>query len=455
MADLRYFCVVALACSSPAATITVTTGGESGALTDAPAVTSVMFTAVDETGASVTLAQSTLPMTTDINLGDPSQEEVVSIQLTGTSATGPVVFGATPFAELGALSGTSIPLFVQRKGELARMPGAFPDARATPLLATTNRAIYVVGGTISGSQTTPPIGAYDLLLLDQIPDTWAPPQSATSFALVELTEEDADGDLALGVFIDAQSASVIGLATQILECSDDPTVSPTACTKTGTVTWSTVAGGATVMGPDGTAYVVGASKTDTPSGSIVMLPPTIFSTGSLATATFSPRQGAAVAWAPSGGVFIYGGSSNPETSGVEIISATLTPIFNGYQPDGAMGLAAVAFDANDMLIAGDAAQPRIINLLCDANCMPAPWGSALPYALSSPSLFAIGTATFVIVGDDSTGMTHMFELTASATTEIPLKIQRQGARATQTLTGAIVIVGGGCATCATPESFVP
>jgi hypothetical protein len=459
-----------MACGSQAATIAVTTGGETDTLTEDPAVTSVAINAVDESGNSVMLGQGTLPATTSIDLGSQSQEEVVSIQLTGTSSTGPVVFGATPFAELGALSGLTIPLFIQRKGQLARMPGALPDGRAAPLLAVTDRAVYVVGGTISGTQGDPPIAAYDLLLLNQLQDTWAPPQTATSFALVQLAQEDADGDLALGVFIDAKSASVIGLATQTLECSDDPTISPTACTKTGTITWSDVAGGATVMDLDSiaqglppAAYVIGASSPASASSTIAALPPTIFGGGGvMQMGSTSLRQGAAVAWAPNRGVFIYGGTGDSKYTGAEDLSSSLALTSLGYPADPAAGLAAVAFDANTMLIAGNAAGssdalvPYLVDLTCTSMCALVPWGMPLPYALSSPSLFSIGTSTspaFIIVGDDATGATHVFELTASAAPqEILLKIARQGARAIQTQTGAIVIVGGGSPT---PESFVP
>jgi hypothetical protein len=174
-------------------------------------------------------------------------------------------------------------------------------------------------------------------------------------------------------------------------------------------------------------------------------------------------------------VFVYGGTGNPDYAGAEYVSAstsstatgsTLVLTLNslsGYKADPATGLAAIALDAtgNTMLLAGGSCyQPTLppltpctIDLTCTGmSCSPNQWGQALPYALSSPSLFSIANGAFIIVGDDSTGTTHMFELTTSATTEILLKVPRQGARAAQIETGAIVIVGGGSAT---PESFVP
>jgi hypothetical protein len=438
----RYLLLLTLACSSPNATIAVTTGGESDALTRAPAVTTVLVEAVDRSGGRVTLAQATLPGGT-IDLGNPSQTDVASIQLTGSGAgsTGALVWGAVPFAELGVFNGQTIPLFVQRKNELARMPGTF-DGRAAPLLATTPRGIYMAGGTETGSTTTPPIAGYDLVNLAGANTTVIGQPNVTSFALVELTQATADGDLALAWLFDSKGVvTPVGLATSIAYPPPVPT----------TFSWSDVVGGATVMGDDGSAYVVGGSRSSAPSTVVVMLPP---SNGNK-SGTTQPRQGAAVAWAPNRGVFIYGGNVDTTHAGAEIVNSGATSQSLNFASDATQGLAAVAFDANTMLLAGDAAQPRTVDLTCSntsAACPVVPWGVTLPMALTSPSLFAVGKATFVIVGDDASGATHVFRLDATSTTELTLKIPRQQARATQIETGQVVIVGGGSPVL---ESYVP
>ncbi len=464
------FVGVAFACSTPSASITITTGGETDTLTRNPAVTSILVEAVDRSGNRTTLQQTALTRQATIDLGDVSQTTTASVQLTGSANGTPVVFGAMPYAELGVFGGLTADLFVQRKGELARMPGPLADGRAAPFLAASGRAIYAVGGTLSGAQT-PPLVAYDLVSLAELAGSLPTPHPQAplkSFALIQRTQEDANGDLAECLFVDANGATVVGLASQSIDCSDDPALSPTLCTcqtgpstpcKAGTLSWSDVAGGATVIGDDGTAYIVGPSRSDALSNVIVALP----LTGSGVSGSISTRQGAAVAWVPNKGVFVYGGSSDPKYTGAELVSSTLSKTWTAYPPDSNTGLSAIVFDANTMLVAGGGergaprrgARPQLIDLTCTNECVPQGWGVALPTALVTSALFSSGTSVtpvFIIVGDDVSGATHVYRLDATTTTEIPLKIPRQGARAVQIQTGAIVIVGGGSGTL---ESYVP
>ena len=93
-----------------------------------------------------------------------------------------------------------------------------------------------------------------------------------------------------------------------------------------------------------------------------------------------------------------------------------------------------------------------VDLGCTSACAPQPWGQPSPVAITPTALFNAATGVFVAVGDDGQGSTHVLRMDATSTTEVPLKIARNGARAAQTQTGAIVILGGGSAT---PESCVP
>ncbi len=437
----RFAILGALACGSESASVSVTTGGESDALTKSPPVTSLLIEAVDRTGARTTLAQSPYPTTSAIDLGTPSQSLVASLQLTGMDASNnAVVFGAAPFAELGVFNGTTVPLFVQRKGELARMPGATADARSAPLLQITARGAYFAGGTIAGSTTPPVTGAYDLLALNGFATTFAANRTALSFAIIQLAQATNDGDLALALLVDDAGVDLVGLATAELY--------PTSSLPSN-MSWSDIAGGQTVVSSDdGTVYILGQSKTDAPSRMTLRFPSSVNGT----SVSGGLRQGAAVAWSEGQhAVFVYGGSAIEP--GAELVSQTAMPT-HYLDPDPAMGLAAVAFDptGTTMLVAGDGDFAHLIDLSCTAACHKVAWGTAKPPALKAAALFALGTGAFLLVGDDpSTGATEVYRMTATSVDPVPLRIARTGARAIQTQTGSIILFGGGSAT---PESYV-
>jgi hypothetical protein len=461
------FCGVA-ACSGPSATIDVTTGGEPDALTKDPAVTTIELDAVGQSGTTSLLAPTSVVSNATLDLGDQSQDIVGSVQFTGTDDAGDVVvFGATPFAELGALSG-DIPLFVQRRGEFARMPptdsgSPLPDGRAAPLLAITNADVYVAGGSVAGSTSLPPLAAYDLLNLD-LGDTIAAPQDAKSFALVQLTDntgapvQNNAGDLAAMLFVDGTSGFILGLPTDdsYLDAGFELSYDGGTGNDDATVPWSDFSGGATVMGDDGTAYIVGGSRVGPASTSAIAFWPTLASDGTFiikVSSELHPRQGAAVAWSAKYGVVLYGGNVDTTTAGVSFLDPQLGETAFNYPPITTQGLAAIAFDDQTILVAGDL-QPMTVDLNCDASCAPVAWGAQLPSALTSPSLFSIGSKKFLLVGDDASGATRAFVLDGSSTTppEVPLNIPRQHARAIQTNTGAVLVIGGGSPTI---ESYVP
>lgn len=457
--------ICAAACSSPSATLVVTLGGAPDTLTKSPAVATMEVDVVDRTGAVTATILAETPLAASgstVDLGDVSQTLVGSIQFIGRDAAHDVVVsGAVPYAEIGALTG-NVPLFVQRVGELAQMPNTIADARRKPFLAISPRSLYVAGGTIDGVTTEPPLVGYDLLGLTPIITTFAAPalpdgNHAMSFALVQLTQETSIGDLAVAMWLDASGESIIGLGTAARYPSVN-NLEPDG--KTPLFKWSDVAGGTTVIGDDGTAYIIGGSRMSAPPSPIVFA---ILSSNNAQQDIFPvyvatrARQGAAVAWATGKGVFIYGGSSDTGTAGVELLAYDASKaIFSdtaSYPPDGTQGLAAASFGDQIMLLAGDGNQPRKIDLTCNSlTCAPAPWG-ATPPALVSPSMFAIGKQTFLIVGDDaSTGSTRVIKFDATSANDIPLNIARQGARAIQTQTGAVLIVGGGTDVI---ESYVP
>lgn len=443
----RFSLALLLACSSPSGTISITTGGEQGALTRTPAVVTVTLDAVDQTGAHTTLVTATLP-DAQIDLGDQSQTLVASLQLAGKDgANNDILFGATPLVELGALDGATLPLFVQRRGELARMPGSTEDARSMPLLAATNRGIYWVGGSLSSTSDPLDLGGYDLLALDAFTANCAVNVHAKSFALVELTSESSNGDFAYVGLVGDDGFLAVGLPS----CgggADTPMT--TVPTDLNIPSWSSVEGAATVMGDDGTAFIVGPSNPDAASASILVLSPT----ATTVTAINAPvaLQGAAVAWAPGRGIFLYGGGGGATT-----VSSAGAQSKYGYADDPTQGGAAVAFDKTSTMLVLEGDQLSTLDLTRNCpndSCTPTAWGVPFPVTLENASLFAMGTTgkeVFVAVGEDASGATHLVRADATTSVDVPLKIPRQHARAVKTTTGAVVIVGGGSAT---PESYV-
>lgn len=442
----RSWVLILCACSTAGGTVNITLGGESDTLTRDPAVVALRVDTLDRSGNRTTLVAAQLPATT-VDLGAPSGTLVASIQVTGLdSSNNEIAFGATPFIEMDNLSGGTIPLMVQRKGEFARMPGTLPDGRAAPVLTASTRSIYFAGGDISGSQDPPALGGYDMAVLTSY-STCGAEYSAGTAAFIQLGSTDSDGDSAIVLTIASGGAATIGLTT----CANDPI----GTASTTSIDWSTIAGANVVIGADAKTYVVGPTKPDTVSSVILIIDPNSWDAdagseaATLVYLSTGGRQGAAAAWAPNRGVAIYGGGG-----GVDILpsgSPTSYPI--PFPAVTESSLAMIALDDHTMLVAGDAASPRTLDLSCStATCAPEPWGQALPFALASPSIFNVGSVTFLIVGDDAQGTTHAFRLTSVSTTEVPFKIARHQARAIQFETGLVVVIGGGTTT---PESYAP
>jgi hypothetical protein len=429
-----------LACSSSAATtIAVTLGGETDTVSRSPAVASYIIEAVDQQGNRQTLADGGWVPDSTVQLTDLDQTVVASIQLTAFEAQGsPVVWGAVPFEQLGVFDGVTVPLFIQRKGENARMPGDADD-QGQPLLATSSSVIYVAGDNHD-------LVAYDMLMLDffgRCPLV----AGAKSFAVVVSPDPNSDDEYAMAWRVDNDAASIVGLG----QCTTGYEKFVQLDAASGSFSWGDFAGGRTVMGDDGSAYIVGPSRLSAPSGTVFKIAPdndASLVNASITSTALAARQGAATAWAPTRGVFIYGGSTSSTKAG-ELVSpsGSVTEIDGNETRE---DLAAIAFDSKTMLLAGDDQVPTLVDLSC-SSCPTQSWGVALPVKLSSPSLFSLGNGAFLIVGDDSTGATRVLRMSASATVEKPLKITRHGARAIQFETGQIVIIGGGNAT---PESYV-
>lgn len=233
--------VVAFACASPPdGTIQLVTGGETDTMTRAPAPTTILVEAIDSSGIASQLAKVAYP-SGSIDLGNQSQDTVAVLRVTGLDATGTArVRGSSVPVQLGGLAGTTLSLFVQRTAELARLPSPLADARTLPLVASVaGRYLFVAGGADASLGSTSQI--YDFATFAPLaspPNVKRAPRSLAMYGTVALLIDDA-------------GAFTLDLSTTATVDAPQPMGG----------SFAEVAGGATVVADDGTAYVVGATRT--------------------------------------------------------------------------------------------------------------------------------------------------------------------------------------------------
>ncbi len=426
--------VTPLACSSkPEGSIQLLVGGETDALTRAPVPVSLLVESVDSAGAATQLTRVALPATT-IDLGSPSQDTVAVIRVTAFDADGAIrVRGASVPVQLGGLAGTTLELFIQRTGELARLPSPFSDARPQPLVASVSgRYLFAAGGADASIASTTQL--YDLATYTPMASPPKLPRAPKSMALF--------GTVAL--LVDETGATWFSLA--------DSTSADAAVPSGGS--FAEIAGGATVSADDGSRYIVGGTRTmGDPTPRVLRLD----AAGTISFVTLTtPRRGATATWVVGRGLVVAGGSTTG--AGVELIAATATSATAlPFPADATIGAGAAPLDAARVLLAGglDAtmadAKLRVVDLGCASSCAPSAFGPSLAAPLVRSQTFALGDGSALVVGDDAMGATHVTRVSPTRADDVPLKAPRNGARAVALVTGAIAIVGGA----AVVETFVP
>jgi hypothetical protein len=442
--------VAALGCTSTTqGTIQIITDEEAGTFTETPAPTRLQITAVQSADASTILATAALPATT-IDLGQlDTNAAPVSINVSGLDATGARrVFGASLPVQYGALADVTVPVFVQRTGEFARLPGPLSDSRGAPALAVLQGQFLLIGGgsDASLSKTTQlfDFGAFE---------AWGSPPSITrvprSIALVGTVAWIIDETG--GTYFDFSSGNY-----------GDIPVPPMG-------SFADVAGGVTVIEPTGTQYIVGGTRTTgAPSAAVLKIDP-----GDTSDATYAfgrpswltlaaARLGAAAAWVDPFGLIVAGGNGmTTGGTGIEVLRAgATTGAALPFPADPSTGAGAAALDAHDLLLAGGATpsleDPGVRAI--DLDCTPSPSSSCirtwatLPFALGSAQAFAWTAGDALLVGNQvKTGTTYAFRLTKKGATEVPTKVAHSNARAVWSPVGSVVLFGGANVI----ESFTP
>ena len=473
-----------LSCNSAASgTIQIITGEETDTFTQTPVPTMLVVQAEDPaTSDKTTLASVPYPSDT-IDLGSQDQNAVASLLVSAMDGTsGPeLVYGASIPLQYGALDGETLPIFVQRVGQNARLPNPPTDTRQAPTLAVLSDRFLIIGGgsEASTSLTTQVYDFGQFSLLNPPPVLPLVPASMPivgTVALLLATGPDAGGD---GSYYDF---------------SQDMAQSVTAPVDSTGFTFADVAGGQTIYdATDGTGYVfvVGATRTTGPppgTAAVLMINPNdtsnaSYPTGALTWLSLSaPRLGASAAWVGGEGLVVAGGSAT--ANGVEVlaISASADPALGtplDFPPDPSSGSGMTALGQQFVLLAGGLtpsgadAGVREINLACvqatSSPCGPTPWGpngGALPAladgtnAITSAFAFTFDAADAFVVGSEPSssptpGLTHTFTLSSTAgAVEVPTKVPHTNAAAIVSPMQSSVLVFGGSAG-GEIESFTP
>ncbi len=403
----------------PTVTVAITVGPELDAFSRTPAPTTLIVENVALDGTVTELSRAALPTDT-IGLGDKGRTDVGAFRLSATDATGKVLLkGESLFVQFGALQEAALEIFMQRTGELARLPNPPVALEAPRLGLAVARYVLAISGTSSF--------LYDLLLLKPAPSLGVLPRAAKSLG--------AFGTAAL--IIDDAGASTFDLSTG--QSSDLPTPAGG--------TFAEIAGGASTEALDGAISVVGGTR---PTGGASTRVFRIAADGTVAFAALATaREGACAAWVEGRGLFVYGGAaadSAAEILGTGVALGTKLP----FPSDPVKGCGATALDGSHVLVVGGvgspsdvggAAQARVIDLACTTDCKPTPWMGTLP--LVRAEAIALAPDVALVLGDDASGASRLFRATAAGPKEITLKVARRGARMQALpVKNTVAVIGG-------------
>ena len=395
---------------TPEGAIAIVTGEETAVFTREPAPVTLVTEKIGTDGTRTEISRAQLP-TDVVRLGDQQRSEIGAIAVSALDATGaPLGRGETLFVQWGALEDTTLEVFVQRTGELARMPRG--PAAFDPLVATVVVGRYILAA--NGTATT----TYDLLGLRPVTNVTVLPRPARSIASV--------GTAAL--VIDEVGATTFELT--------DGTTYETAAPAGGT--FGEVAGGGQVTAPDGTQYIVGATRAaGGPTARVLVLDKE--GKGSFAGLTV-PREGACATYVEGRGLVVVGGDA--AGAGAELLApgATLaTPL--PFPPDAVKGCGAAALDNARVAVAGGGGPVRVLDLACTTACTPSSWPDPIPLVRVEARRLSPDAA--FVLGDDADGVTHAYRASAEGLREVPLRNPRRGARLVSNPMGALAVVGGG------------
>lgn len=326
-----------------------------------------------------------------------------------------------------ALAAHTVPLFVQRSDEFARPPGQLgTDQGLSPPVAVFGARHLLLAGAARSTQVV--LDGYDLGL-------WSPDLTSTaitcpskpcrfrSLAVVSSVALAVGDDWAIWIDFDTGDTGKAPLPDGLSSFAD-------------------IAGGQTVTAPDGSAYIVGATRSSPPTASVLHIAADKKLT---ALSLVTPRAGAAAAWVQGRGLVVAGGSEQGD--GVEVAGSDGSAFkVVGYPADPTTGAGLVALDGSTVLRAGGhdakggSAPTVALTLGCNNACKPQTRGDPVP--LAPARAFHFDSGDVLVVGTNAKGMTGAIRLTGDRQTPIALREPRKGATALLAPTGQVAVVGG-------------
>jgi hypothetical protein len=314
-----------------------------------------------------------------------------------------------------------------RTGEFSRPDELERDVGERPLLSLVHgRHLFAVG---QDSQQSIVTESFDLAYWDTyrgLP-SFTCPQGPCAFRSMATVL----GSVVLGV--GADFANWYDIEYYRFKVADLPT---------GLTSFSEVAGGQTIPGPEGSLFIVGGTRVDNPTDKVLA----ISKTGVLSTlALVGPRSSAAATWIPERGLLVMGGSAT--AAGAELLAPGATAFVPlPYAPDPTRGASLAAPDNARVLRIGgknpdaSAAATVELSLACGADCTLTPRG--LPTNLDEAKSFVLGPEQLLSVGLTADGETRALLLDGDQQVEVPLREPRRHASAARLPTGHVAIVGG-------------
>jgi hypothetical protein len=453
--------VTVVACSSnDSGTLQIVTGEETDVFTASPAPTTLTVYAIDSSDNWTQLGTGPVS-TSDIDLGNQDESNAATIAVLGTTSTGAdPVAGFSLAVQYGALAGGTLPVFVQRTNEWARLPSPPTDARQSPTLAIISGEFLFIGGGSGSASVGEATQLYDFAPLSPVtgpPTLQVSPLSMPVIGTVGLVLGPDGANPEYYDFSDNSTANVPLPSTQF--------------------SFADVAGGQVIYDYDGSTgtldyvFVVGGTRTaGAPTQAVLEINPNDTSnslalSGNLTWLSLTtPRLGAAAAWVPGEGLVVVGGnaggSGTAQPAGAELYTAgssgaNFTALAQ-FPSDPSIGAGATQWlDTQHVLVAGGItptgqdAGVRVFNLVCMAgasDCITT-WAT-LPIALTAASTYVLCNGCSepaLVVGNElESGLTHTYLLNSTSATELPTKVPHTNASSIQSPLGfgSVLLFGG-------------